>query len=74
VQQRHHQSVRPIQGQRDSRARALCRPTASGWRNNVTVENADTITVSGDKNKVTYLSGAPKITDRGRDTIFVGNS
>jgi hypothetical protein len=38
--------------------------TVSGWRNNVTVENADTITVSGDKNKVTYLSGAPKITDR----------
>jgi hypothetical protein len=37
--------------------------TVSGWRNNVAVENADTITVSGDKNKVTYLSGAPKITD-----------
>jgi hypothetical protein len=48
--------------------------TVSGKRNNVTVENADTITVSGDKNKVTYLSGAPKITDRGSDTIIVGNS
>ena len=48
--------------------------TVSGRRNNVAVENADTITVSGDNNKVTYLSGAPKITDRGRDTIFVGNS
>src|SRR5262249_35130458 len=48
--------------------------TVSGSRNNVTVENADTITVSGDNNKVTYLSGAPKITDRGRNTVFVGKS
>jgi Protein of unknown function (DUF3060)/Domain of unknown function (DUF1707) len=48
--------------------------TVSGSRNNVTVENADTITVSGDHNKVTYLSGAPKITDRGQDTILVGKS
>jgi hypothetical protein len=48
--------------------------TVSGSRNNVTVENADTITVSGDNNKVTYLSGAPKITDRGINTVFVGKS
>jgi hypothetical protein len=48
--------------------------TVSGKRNNATVENADTITVSGDKNKVTHLSGAPKITDRGSDIIFVGMS
>ena len=48
--------------------------TVSGSRNDVTVENADTITVSGDHNKVTYLSGAPKITDRGENNILVGKS
>ncbi len=44
--------------------------TVTGMKNSVTVDAADTIEASGMNNRVTFHSGAPKISNSGVDNVI----